>query len=278
MKQEKKYFINIIKNLKWYIFLFLLVFSHQIFYILTPSTHGCGADLPIEFLYKPAVYNNSFSGKTAITGPDGYSGAYLKVDCDIGGVIIPTGSPTNYILLENSNSIERPLHNLTAIPLRYVSTFGLRAFNIPIENSYVDIYLSRGKVFQLQFYLSWYYAHVLQNLLIIFITFYLFSKYIKLNFLSVLIFYSIFYIPGLGRDVLSQDMNLWIPFAIMLSFITYKEFENEKNRKKIILFTSFSILLYPIFMINFLYIGFLYLNLLLKKNLKLKQIIPKAYF
>ena len=31
-------------------------------------------------------------------------------------------------------------------------------------------------------------------------------------------------------------------------------------------------------MINFLYIGFLYLNLLLKKNLKLKQIIPEGLF
>ena len=270
--------LSLKKNIRWLALLLFIIFLHQLYYISSPSKHGCGADLPIEFLYVPDTYDNGFSGETAITGPDGYRGHFIKVDCDIGGVIIPTGSPKNYILLENSVSIERPLHNLSAIPLRYVATAVLKSFNIPIENTYINIYLSRGKVFQLQFYLSWYYAHVLQNLLIIIFTFYMYSKYIKINLITTGAFYFLFYIPVLGRELLSPDMSLWIPFSVMLLFVTYKEFNNPKNRKKIILITSFSILFYPIFIINYFYLGLRYLKSLFKKQINFRSSFIEGLF
>ena len=148
-------------------------------------------------------------------------------------MIIHTGSPKNYLLLEGSNSIERPLHHLTAIPLRYFSTGVLKVLNIPIENTVIQVYLSKGKVFQQQFYLSWYYAHVLQNLLIIFISFYIFNKLVNPSLLKTFIFYILFYLPVLGREVLSPDMSLWIPLSILLNFVILNNYQNESKRKKI---------------------------------------------
>ena len=202
------------KNYKLYFLLLFIIFAHQFYFIITPSNHGCGSDLPVNFLYEPRNYDNSFSGISYPVNRENYSGNFIKVDCDIGGVIIHTGSPKNYLLLEGSNSIERPLHHLSAIPLRYISTGVLKVLNIPIENTVIQVYLSKGKVFQQQFYLSWYYAHVLQNLLIIFISFHIFNKLVNPSLLKTFAFYILFYIPVLGKDFMSPDMNLWIPVSI----------------------------------------------------------------
>ena len=264
------------KNLKFFLILSILIVFHQLYFIATPSRHGCGSDLPIRFLYEPGEYQNSFSGSSYPVNRENYSGNFIKVDCDIGGVIIHTGSPKNYLLLEGSNSIERPLHHLSAIPLRYISTGVLKVLNIPIENTVIQVYLSKGKVFQQQFYLSWYYAHVLQNLLIIFISFHIFNKLVNPSLLKTFAFYILFYIPVLGKDFMSPDMNLWIPVSILLNFIILENFDNKDKRIKIFWLTSFSILLYPIFVINFLFIGFLLLKSIYDKKLKFSETIKEG--
>ena len=264
------------KNLKFFLILSILIVFHQLYFIATPSRHGCGSDLPIRFLYEPGEYQNSFSGSSYPANRENYSGNFIKVDCDIGGVIIHTGSPKNYLLLEGSNSIERPLHHLTAIPLRYFSTGVLKVLNIPIENTVIQVYLSKGKVFQQQFYLSWYYAHVLQNLLIIFITFYIFNKLVNPSLLKTFIFYILFYLPVLGKEVLSPDMSLWIPLSILLNFIILNNFQNENKRKKTFWLVSFTIFLYPIFVINFLFIGFLFVKSIFKKQMKFVETLKEG--
>ena len=264
------------KNYKLYFLLLILILGHQIYFITSPSNHGCGADLPINFLYEPKNFNNSFSGRTYPENRENYNGNFVKVDCDIGGVIIHTGDPKNYLLLEGSNSIERPLHHISAIPLRYFSTGILKVLNIPIENTFIQIYLSKGRVFQLQFYLSWYYAHVLQNLMIIFISFYIFNKFVKPNFLNTCVFYILFYLPVLGQEVLSPDMSLWIPLSMLLNFIILSNFQNRSKRKKIFWFVSFTILLYPIFIINFLFIGLLLLKSIYENQMKFVETLKEG--
>mgnify|MGYP001179009415 CR=1 FL=1 len=264
------------KNYKLYLVLLLLILVHQFYFIQTPSNHGCGSDLPINFLYEPGKFNNSFSGSTYPQNMESYSGLFIKVDCDIGGVIVHTGSPRNYLLLEGSNSIERPLHHISAIPLRYISTGILRVLNIPIENTIINVYLSKGKVFEQQFYLSWYYAHILQNFIIIFISFFIFNKLVSPSLIKTFIFYLLFYLPVLGKEVVSPDMSLWIPVSILLNFVILENFDNKDKRIKIFWLTSFSILLYPIFVINFLFIGFLLLKSIYDKKLKFSETIKEG--
>lgn len=264
------------KNYKLYLLLFLLIFSHQYYFIITPSNHGCGSDLPLNFLYQTGEFDNSFSGESYPQNKENYIGNYIKIDCDIGGVIIHTGSPKKYLLLEGSNSIERPLHHISAMPLVYFSNLILRTFNVPIENSIINVYLSNNTVNQQQFYLSWYYAHVLQNLLLVFLSFYIFNLLVKPNYLTTFIFYFLFYLPVLGQEILSPDMSLWIPISILLNFLIINNFQIQTERIKIILILSVTILLYPIFIINYLFTGLLYLNSIFKKNINFSQAIKEG--
>ena len=145
-----------------YFFLFLLIFVHQLFLINSKNQHGCGADLPLSFFVKAESYQNNFSGF-----PDSkYDGSFLKIDCDVVDVVTPTGDPIRYLLLENSNTIERPLHNITAIPFRYLSSFFLQLLDIDIKPTEFYNYSSDGSYSIRTFYLSWFYAHIIQNILL----------------------------------------------------------------------------------------------------------------
>lgn len=152
----------------------------------------------------------------------------------------------------------------------------LKVLNIPIENTVIQVYLSKGKVFQQQFYLSWYYAHVLQNLLIIFISFYIFNKLVNPSLLKTFVFYILFYLPVLGKEVLSPDMSLWIPLSILLNFVILNNYQNESKRKKIFWLVSFTILLYPIFVINYLFIGLLFLKSIFEKHMKFVETLKEG--
>tara|TARA_Y100000590_G_scaffold158565_1_gene181999 strand:+ start:2310 stop:3551 length:1242 start_codon:yes stop_codon:yes gene_type:complete len=256
-------------KIKLYFFLFFVLLAHQLFLINTKSQHGCGADLPLNFFVQAKSFENTFSGYDNFE----YNGAFLKIDCDVVDVITPTGDPARYLLLENSNTIERPLHNIMAIPFRYISTFFLELLNIDIKPTEFNSYSSSGSFNVRSFYLSWYYAHLFQNILLIFISYYLFSKLFKLNYFLTFLFYLIFYLPNLGKDILSPDMNMWIPVSILLNLYLLKIFNNSTLRKRVLIFTSFTILIYPIFVINYFFYTLIATKKFITKNLSFKTLV-----
>ena len=257
-----------------YFFLFLLIFVHQLFLINSKNQHGCGADLPLSFFVKAESYQNNFSGF-----PDSkYDGSFLKIDCDVVDVVTPTGDPIRYLLLENSNTIERPLHNITAIPFRYLSSFFLQLLDIDIKPTEFYNYSSDGSYSIRTFYLSWFYAHIIQNILLIFISYYLFSKIFKVNYFLTLVFYIVLYLPNIGKDIFSPDMNMWIPVSLLLNLYFLKIANNSVLRRRVLLTTSFTILIYPIFIINYLVYALIAVKQFLIKNLSFKNLIFEGLF
>ena len=257
-----------------YFFLFLLIFVHQLFLINSKNQHGCGADLPLSFFVKAESYQNNFSGF-----PDSkYDGSFLKIDCDVVDVVTPTGDPIRYLLLENSNTIERPLHNITAIPFRYLSSFFLQLLDIDIKPTEFYNYSSDGSYSIMTFYLSWFYAHIIQNILLIFISYYLFSKIFKVNYFLTLVFYIVLYLPNIGKDIFSPDMNMWIPVSLLLNLYFLKIANNSVLRRRVLLTTSFTILIYPIFIINYLVYALIAVKQFLIKNLSFKNLIFEGLF
>ncbi len=262
------------KNYKLYLLLLVVIFTHQLFLINSKNQHGCGADLPLNFLVKAESYQNNFSGFK----DSNYYGSFLKIDCDVVDVVTPTGDPNRYLLLENSNTIERPLHSITAIPFRYLSTFILKLFSVDIIPSEYYNYSADGSYSIRSFYLSWYYAHLFQNLLLIFVAYYLFSKLFNLNYISTVVFYSVLYLPNIGKDILSPDMNMWIPISLLLNLYLLKVVNNSDLRRRVLLFTSFTILIYPIFIINYLFYSLIVFKQFLLKKLSFKDLILEGLF
>lgn len=251
------------------ILLLLIIFAHQLFLINNKNQHGCGADLPLRFFFEAESYQNNFSGFQ----DSNYDGSFLKIDCDVVNVVTPTGDPVRYLLLENSNSIERPLHNITAIPFRYLSTFFLQLLDIEIKPTEFYNYSSDGSFSLRTFYLSWYYAHIFQNILLIFITFYLFSKLFKINYFLTFVFYIVLYLPNIGKDIFSPDMNMWIPVSLLMNLYFLKVANNSVQRRKVLLATSLTILIYPIFIINFLVYTLIIVKQFWTKNLSFNHMI-----
>ena len=252
-----------------YFFLILVIFAHQLVLINIKNQHGCGADLPLDFFVKAESYQNNFSGL-----PDfNYEGSFLKIDCDVVNVVTPTGDPARYLFLENSNTIERPLHNITAIPFRYLSTFFLQLFDVDIKPTEFYNYSSDGSYSSRTFYLSWYYAHIFQNILLIFISYYLFSKIFKVNYFLTLVFYTVLYLPNIGKDIFSPDMNMWIPISLLMNLFFLRVVNNSILRRRVLLATSLTILIYPIFIINFLFFTLIIVKQFFRKKLSFNNLV-----
>ena len=71
-------------------------------------------------------------------------------------------------------------------------------------------------------------------------------------------------------------MSLWIPLSILLNFVILNNYQNESKRKKIFWLVSFTILLYPIFVINYLFIGLLFLKSIFEKHMKFVETLKEG--
>tara|TARA_Y100001970_G_C14149373_1_gene811781 strand:+ start:181 stop:879 length:699 start_codon:yes stop_codon:yes gene_type:complete len=80
-------------------------------------------------------------------------------------------------------------------------------------------------------------------------------------------------LPNLGKDILSPDMNMWIPVSILLNLYLLKIFNNSTLRKRVLIFTSFTILIYPIFVINYFFYTLIATKKFITKNLSFKTLV-----
>ena len=68
-------------------------------------------------------------------------------------------------------------------------------------------------------------------------------------------------------------MNMWIPISLLLNLYLIKFVNNSDLRRKVLFFTSFTILIYPIFIINYLFYSLIVFKQFLINKLSFKNLI-----